>query len=91
MRRDSGLRYRVETKSGKIYKAAAVEIAMGFITMKFWHGEIRLPAGEILSVKKTYLPSKSPPPEKTTDSASGSLVIPIVLFIIVFIFALPKF
>lgn len=83
------MRYRVETKSGKIYKAQDVELAFGFLTMKFWNGEVRLPAGEILSIKKTYLAKSKAPPEKSPENTSGGLVIPVFLFILVFLFSLP--
>ena len=45
----------IKTKTGKTYKARGVEVAFGFVTMKFWNGELRLQAGEILSITKTYL------------------------------------
>jgi hypothetical protein len=83
------VRYTVKTKSGKIYKAKSVEVAFGFVTMKFWYGELRLPAGEISSVSKFYLEPREPAPEKSSAKASGGWVIPILLFIIVFIFSLP--
>ena len=51
----SGVSYRLKTRAGKVYRAKDVEVALGFVTMKFWTGELRLPAGELLSVKKTYL------------------------------------
>ena len=83
------MRYTVKTKSGKIYKAKSVDVAFGFVTMKFWYGELRLPAGEILSVSKLYLDPGKPPPEDSPERASGGWVIPVLLFIIVFIFSLP--
>lgn len=83
------MRYTVKTKSGKVYKAKSVEVAFGFVTMKFWYGELRLPAGEILSVSKFYLEPGEPIPEKNPERPSGSWFIPVLLFIIVFIFSLP--
>lgn len=83
------MRYKIETKSGKIYKAQDVELAFGFLTMKFWNGELRLPSGEILAIKKTYLAKGKSPPKDLPESTSGGFGIPIFLFIIVFIFSLP--
>ena len=83
------MRYRIKTKSGKIHKAREVEVAFGFVTMKFWHGELRLPAGEIVSIKKTYLASEKTLAETNQEAASGGMVIPVFLFILVFLFSLP--
>ena len=83
------MKYTVKTKSGKIYKAKSVDVAFGFVTMKFWYGELRLPAGEILSVRKFYLEPKEAPQENSPERASGGWVIPVLLFIIVFVFSLP--
>ncbi len=83
------MKYTVKTKSGKIYKAKSVDVAFGFVTMKFWYGELRLPAGEILSVRKFYLEPGETPPENSPEATSGGWVIPVLLFIIVFIFSLP--
>jgi len=57
--------------------------------MKFWHGELRLPAGEIVSIKKTYLASEKTLAETNQEAASGGMVIPVFLFILVFLFSLP--
>lgn len=78
------MRYKVETKSGKIYKAKNVEVAFGFVTMKFWHGELRLPAGEISSVRKFYLEPAADKPEGGPERVSGGWTFPIVLFLLVF-------
>lgn len=87
------MRYRVQTKGGKVYKAKDVEVAFGFITMKFWHGELRLPAGEITSIKKTLFTSaeseKVKAPEKSPEAVSGGWAIPVFLFFLAFIFSLP--
>ena len=83
------MRYKIDTKSGKIYKAKDVEVAFGFVTLKFWHGELRLPSSEILSIKKTYLASNQHHTEKSPETTSGGLAIPFFLFVLVFLFSLP--
>jgi len=83
------VRYRVEMKSGKIYKPLQADIMMGFIIMKFTFGELRLPAGEILSVKRIYRTHAQPPAVEKPESTSGGFGIPIFLFVVVFLFSLP--
>ena len=83
------MKYKIDTKSGKTYKAKDVEVAFGFVTMKFWHGELRLPSSEILSIKKTYLGSERSLQEGNPEATSGGLAIPVFLFILVFLFSLP--
>lgn len=79
------MKYKVTIKSGKIYRAKQVDIASGFVTMKFWHGELRLPAGEILSVRKFYLEPPEAPAKGAPERASGGWVLPVILFVLVFI------
>jgi len=83
------VRYKIDTKGGKVYKAKEVEVAFGFVTMKFWHGELRLPSSEILSIKKTYLASEKNSSEGGQEATSGGLAIPFFLFILAFLFSLP--
>lgn len=49
------MKYIIKTKSGRSYRAKSVEAGLGFVVMKFWYGELRLPAGEILSIHKRYI------------------------------------
>ena len=85
------MKYRVEMKSGKIYRPLTADIAMGFIIMKFRYSELRLPAGEILSVKRIYRTYATPPPVEKPEATSGGFAIPILLFFVVFLFALSVF
>ena len=93
------MRYTVATKGGREYKAKTVTPAMGFMTLEVWDGEIRLPSSEILWVKKTLFTSaitdvkkkdKAPEPDSSSKHLgckSCSWTIPLVLFILVFVFA----
>ena len=87
------VRYKVKTKGGRIYRAKTVAVAMGFVTLEVWDGEIRLPAAEIKWVKKTFFTSAVTEIEKSLEqpksaSTSGGWVVPVILFMIVFIFSL---
>ena len=87
------VRYKVKTKGGRVYKAKTVVVAMGFVTLEVWDGEIRLPAGEIQWVKKTFFTSAITQVEEKVEqpksaNTSGGWVVPVILFVIVFIFSL---
>lgn len=79
------MRYKVATKNGKVYKARDVELAFGFLTMKFWHGELRLPAGEILSIQRTYFTTVKgeSQSEKKLKNIFGGVILPVILVQIV--------
>lgn len=42
--------YRVILQDGSVYRASSVEHAPGFVTIKSWDGETRVPAGEVSEV-----------------------------------------
>ena len=91
------MRYTVATKGGRFYKAKTVTPAMGFVTMEVWDGEIRLPAAEILWVKKTLFTSAitdvkkkdkasdSDSNSKPSEGASRGWLLPVFLFVLVFV------
>lgn len=42
---------KVFTKSGETYTAPVVDQAGPFVQMKFWDGEVRIPAGEVAKMQ----------------------------------------
>ena len=74
------MKYRVTLKDGRVYRASKVEVAMGFIIMELWDGELRLPSGEVLEIRQ--------PNKELWEGFAKALLI---MFLVVFLMGLVFF
>ena len=72
------MKYKITTKSGKVYKATTIDYVSGFLKMECWDGEHRIPAAEVAYIRN---PSARP-------SEISEVMVPLFLFTFVFGLAL---